>query len=142
MSYANSRVSPSSPGSPTPSTRRGPGVLLSETTPGLDTIYDGAHQMQSTEYLFGPKGGRWSTSQAYGASFRSATPRPWQRLPTRQEKQAPRIGPGDYEPFNDTHTLSASISWNSRGRCARSPSYDRHLPVLPAARLVQMPLSL
>ena len=50
---------------PSPSSRRGGGVLLNEPSVGLDTVYDGAHQMMSTEYLYGPKGGRWSTGQAY-----------------------------------------------------------------------------
>ena len=112
---------PGSPGSPaSPSVRRGNGVLLNEPSSGLDTVYEGAHQMKSTEYMFGPKGGRWSTSQAYGASFRSVTPRPWQRLPTRQESMAPRLGPGEYDPMGESHGMAASISWSSRGRCARS----------------------
>lgn len=101
---------------PSPSSRRGGGVLLNEPSVGLDTVYDGAHQMMSTGYLYGPKGGRWSTGQAYGASFRSATPRPWQRTPTRQESMTPKLGPGDYDVLRETHTLSASIGWSTRGR--------------------------
>ena len=61
-SARQSSISPMSPSSP--SMRRGGGVLLSEPSAGNDTVYDGAHQMQSTEYLFGARGGRWSTGQA------------------------------------------------------------------------------
>lgn len=96
--------------------RRGPGVLLTDPPPASDTIYDGAHQMKSTAFVYGPPGGRWSSPQTYGASFRSATPRPWQRKPSRNESLSPVIGPGDYEPYGDTHSLSASISWQTRGR--------------------------
>ena len=46
--------------------RRGNGVLLSEPSVGLDTVYDGAHNMKSTAFMYGPKNQRWSTSQAYG----------------------------------------------------------------------------
>jgi hypothetical protein len=113
-SSGRSSSSSSPPSSPT--RRRGNGVLLNEPSPGLDTVYDGAHDMKSTAFLFGAKGTRWTTQQAYGASFRSNTPRPWQRPPTRAETMTPILGPGDYDPFGDTHSLSASISWSSRGR--------------------------
>ena len=99
-----------------PVVRKGEGVLLSDPSPGLDTVYDGASNMRSTAFLFGARGGRWSTGQSYSSSFRSATPRPWQRTPTRAEKMSPRIGPGDYDPYGDTHALSSSLSWASRGR--------------------------
>ena len=102
---------------PSPTTRRrGDAVLLHEPSPGLDKVYDGAHQMKSMAFLFGPKGTKWATSQAYGASFRSATPRPWNRSPSRAERNSPVLGPGSYEPNRDTHSLSASISWAARGR--------------------------
>ena len=104
------------PPPPTATMRRGNGVLLSEPSVGLDTVYDGAADMKSTACLFGPRGGRWTTAQAYSGAFRSVTPRPWQRAPTREERACPPLGPGHYEPFGDTHTLSASISWQSRGR--------------------------
>ena len=57
----------------------------------MDTVYDGATNMKSTAFLYGPKGGRWCSAQAYGASFRSATPRPWQRVPTVREAAHPPI---------------------------------------------------
>ena len=110
-------------------------MLLNEPSVGLDTVYDGAHQMMSTEYLFGARGGRWSTGQGYGASFRSATPRPWQRPETRQESMTPKLGPGDYDVLRETHTLSASIGWSTRGRCGDA------LPPLLAACDHRHPLS-
>lgn len=113
-SARQSSISPMSPSSP--SMRRGGGVLLSEPSAGNDTVYDGAHQMQSTEYLFGARGGRWSTGQAYGASFRSATPRPWQRTPGFEERKTPKLGPGEYDVLRQTHVLSANSTWSSRGR--------------------------
>lgn len=99
--------------------RKGTGCLLSEPATGLDTVYDGASDMKSTAFLYGPRGGRWTANQAYSSAFRSATPRPWQRLPTRAETANPRglpPGPGAYEPFNDSHGRSGSIAWSSRGR--------------------------
>jgi hypothetical protein len=132
---------------PSPSSRRGGGVLLNEPSVGLDTVYDGAHQMMSTEYLYGPKGGRWSSGQAYGASFRSATPRPWQRTPTRQESMTPKLGPGDYDVLRETHTLSASIGWSTRGRYAnppfrRPPHLERVLSPAVAPWSLSLPPSL
>lgn len=120
-----------------PTVRRGHGVLLSEPSPGLDTVYDGASDMRSTAFLCGARGGRWSSSQTYGSSFQSATPRPWQRAPTaRQLQNAPPVGPGDYEPYGDTHSLSASLSWSSRGR-AGPVGYpfdaDRRSPVFQSS---------
>jgi len=112
MSTLSGKAPSSSPGG---SMRRS-GVLLNDPCQGLDTVYDGAADMKATAYIFGPKGSRWSTSQTYGASFRSVTPRPWQGTPTPAEKVMRNMGPGVYEPYNDTHTLSASISWQSRGR--------------------------
>lgn len=89
-------------------------MLLHEGMTGLDTIYDGAAESKSTACLFGPRGGKWSSAQCYGAAFRSVTPRPWQRPPSRHDRA---VGPADYEPFRDTHLLSsASVSWQSRGR--------------------------
>ena len=120
----------------TPTVRRGHGVLLSEPSSGLDTVYDGASDMRSTAFLFGPRGGRWSSAQTYGASFRSATPRPWQRAPTRSEIAHPPIGPGEYEPFGDTHSLSASLSWTSRGRAGPVGfpfDAQRHSPVFQSS---------
>ena len=82
---------------------------------GLDKVYDGAIEMRQTSHLFGPRGGRFSTPQSYSAAFRSATPRPWNRPPSRDDK--PQLGPGAYEPYRDSHHLSSSsISWLSRGR--------------------------
>ena len=101
---------------PTQTTRKGQGVLLREPPRGLDTVYDGAYEMKSTAFLFGPKGAKYSSPQSYGASFRSATPRPWNRSPSRADRESPILGPGTYEPHRDTHSLSASISWESRGR--------------------------
>lgn len=100
--------------------RKGNGALLSEPSPGLDAVYDGASQMSSTSFLFGARGGKWSSGQAYSSSFHSTTPRPWQRKPTRAETanygRSPSVGPGHYEPFGNNHTRSSSISWTSRGR--------------------------
>ena len=91
-------------------------TAITEPSLGLDTVYDGAAEMQSTARLFGPKGGRWSTSQSYSTSFRSATPRPWNRVPTKRElgNQSPPLG--SYDPWQDNHALSSSITWSSRGR--------------------------
>ena len=86
---------------------------LDEPALGQDTVYDGAHESRSTSVMFGPKGTKWSTQQCYSMPFRSATPRPWQRPASCK---FPVLGPGQYEPFNDTHTLAASTTWASRGR--------------------------
>ena len=87
--------------------------ILTEPALGQDTVYDGAHEMRSTSVIFGAKGQKWSSNQCYSMPFRSATPRPWQRVP---KEKFPVLGPGQYEPYNDTHTLAASTSWASRGR--------------------------
>jgi len=113
----SSGLSTSTFGKPAATMRRGTGVLLTEPSPGQDTVYDGATQMKSTAFLFGSRGARWTSPQVYDASFRSKTPRPWQRRPLPNLASAPsKVGPGDYEPFGDTHSLSASLSWTSRGR--------------------------
>jgi len=81
---------------------------------GLDTVYDGAFERQSTASLFGTRGGKYSTHQTYGSAFRSSTPRPWDSKPPRHTL---KLGPGDYTPHTLSHSLaSGSTSWNSRGR--------------------------
>jgi len=89
------------------------GARLDEPSVGQDSVYDGATDMRSTAYLFGPNGGRYSVKQNYGSSFRSVTPRPWQQPPPTKY---PILGPGQYTPNNDTHQLAATMSWQSRGR--------------------------
>ena len=77
-------------------------------------VYEGALEMWETKHIFGPRGGRFSSPQCYSAAFRSQTPRPWNRPLSRD---ALPLGPGSYEPYRDSHTLSsASVSWQSRGR--------------------------
>eukprot|EP00966_Prymnesium_polylepis_P002573 59193-Prymnesium_polylepis.1 len=85
--------------------------------PGIDTVYDGAAAMLSTQELFGTSSSKWASRQTYNSSFRSATPRPWQRKPSRTDIVTMTRGPGVYDPFPPTHfRSSSSTSWNSRGR--------------------------
>ena len=104
------------------------GTLLTEPTPGLDSIYDGAPDMRSIAYNFGSKrGGRWSTSQNYSSTFNSVVPREYQKPLSREQQLVPMYGvhggPLHYNPWGDhansnaEHLLSAgSVYWFSRGR--------------------------
>ena len=111
--HALARRSCSVSPSPPAALMSGKGARLDEPAIGQDTVYDGAAEMHSTAYLFGNRGGRYSVHRTYGSSFQSATPRPWQKP---APNKFPNLGPGQYEPNNDTHHLAATLSWQSRGR--------------------------
>ena len=137
------------PPPPTPNMRRAQtpgrsekGSLVSEPTPGLDMVYDGAYDMSSIANAVAPTrrggpGGRpytqhWS-GQTYSSSFNSKSPGV-QRVPapgapcrTNYEKKIVPLygdagGPQYYNPFGSqsfsdaSHSLSGSIHWISRGR--------------------------
>ena len=121
------------PPPPTPRLRRAlvegrseQGALKTEPTPGQDTVYDGAPDMLSIAYNFGPRKGRWSTAQAYSSAFHSKVPRPYEAPMRREQKLCPAYGvsggPLHYNPWGDhamsdgSHVLSGSIIWFSRGR--------------------------
>lgn len=83
----------------------------------FDTVYDGAFHMTSTSQLYGSTVSKWATAQTYKSVFGSATPRPWQRSPSRKELEVVDIGPGRYDPHRPHHLLaSSSVSWGCRGR--------------------------
>lgn len=99
----------------------GTGKKYDEPSKGQDTYYDGAYQMSTTSFLYGPKDSRYSTKQCYSASFGSKVPR-WDNrgvklYGTAIPNQYPVLGPGQYAlPEQAGHRMSASLSWKSRGR--------------------------
>lgn len=103
------------------------GTLLTEPTPGLDSLYDGAADMTSIAYNMGKRGGRWVSAQAYSSTFNSTVKREFQKPLSREQQLVPmygeRGGPLHYDPWGDhavsnaPHILSAgSVYWFSRGR--------------------------
>jgi len=119
------------------------GALVTDPTPGLDTVYDGAHEMNSMAAAVAPKrrdgcgnSGRpysqyWS-GRNYSSSFNSKSPgvmrvpAPGAPYRTAYEKSIVPLygdsgGPQYYNPFGSqsfsdaSHSLSGSIHWVSRG---------------------------
>ena len=74
--------------------------------PGLDTVYDGAHQMSSTAQRFGTASGPWASGQKYSSGFTSGTARPWARKPSTTDRMNMLRGPGLYSPDKRQHLLA------------------------------------
>jgi hypothetical protein len=146
---------------PTPLVRRAhtpgraeAGCLVTDPTPGLDSVYDNAHMMKSIAAATAPKGHNpYVQSQAYSSSFNSKVPNSAgpHRI-TLEKVRTPVLGsegglayysPYGSHAFSDASglkSLSGSIYWASRGRLGpigvpfeplrRSPSFSSSVPRL------------
>jgi hypothetical protein len=113
------------------------GLIYESSGRGLDSVYDGAHMMNSIAATTAAKGNPYSSGQAYSSVFRSKMPRTSVPV-TLEQKHCPLKGtaggPAYYQPLMSHSISSSSIHWSLRGRhgaigstydvLRRSPSFS------------------
>ena len=88
-------------------TRKGPGTLLHEDMPGLDTMHDWyqSDTIASRCSATGNIGGRCSPPGKPNWGLNTKVPRPWQKPPDLRFGR--HLGPGSYEAISRPHLTSS-----------------------------------